>query len=321
MSLIPAETPVQISEENLKNSVSTTNACKLCTPLGACLVFRGIEDAMPFLHGSQGCATYIRRYIISHFKEPMDIASSSFSETTAIYGGKANLQAGINNVTAQYHPSLIGVATTCLSETIGDDIKGMIHEYRRESAKETPLLVPISTPSYTGTHMDGFHAAVYGVVETLAEGGPKRTEQINLFPGLVSPADLRHLKEIVADFGLSPVLLPDYSATLDGPAIDVYEKIPAGGTPITKIRQMGQSAASIEFGQSLPQERSASHLLNERFEVKADRLNLPIGIRGTDAFFAALTAISGREVSDHHQQERGRLIDAYVDGHKYLFGK
>ena len=33
--------------------VSTTNACKLCTPLGACLAFRGIEGAVPFLHGRQ----------------------------------------------------------------------------------------------------------------------------------------------------------------------------------------------------------------------------------------------------------------------------
>ena len=73
---------------------STTNACKLCKPLGACLAFRGIEGAVPFLHGSQGCATYMRRYVISHFREPMDIASSSLGEKHAIYGGGPNLKAG-----------------------------------------------------------------------------------------------------------------------------------------------------------------------------------------------------------------------------------
>ncbi|MGO9826043.1 MAG: nitrogenase component 1, partial [Terriglobales bacterium] len=62
--------------------VSTRNACKMCAPLGASLVFRGIEGAVPFLHGSQGCATYMRRYIISHFREPMDIAASGFSESS-----------------------------------------------------------------------------------------------------------------------------------------------------------------------------------------------------------------------------------------------
>ena len=28
------------------NYLSTTNACKLCTPLGACLAFKGIEGAV-----------------------------------------------------------------------------------------------------------------------------------------------------------------------------------------------------------------------------------------------------------------------------------
>ncbi len=74
--------------------VSTTNACKLCKPLGACLAFRGMEGAVPFLHGSQGCATYMRRYIISHFREPMDIASSSLGEKQAVYGGGRQPQAG-----------------------------------------------------------------------------------------------------------------------------------------------------------------------------------------------------------------------------------
>ena len=64
--------------------VSTTNACKMCTPMGAALVFKGIENAVPFLHGSQGCATYMRRYIISHYREPVDIASSALGEKSAV---------------------------------------------------------------------------------------------------------------------------------------------------------------------------------------------------------------------------------------------
>ena len=59
------------------------NPCKVCAPLGASLAFKGVEGAVPLLHGSQGCATYIRRYLISHFREPVDIASSSFDEMAA----------------------------------------------------------------------------------------------------------------------------------------------------------------------------------------------------------------------------------------------
>lgn len=191
--------------------VSTTNACKLCTPLGACLAFRGVEGCVPFLHGSQGCATYIRRYLISHFKEPMDIASSSFNETTAIYGGGDNLKQGLSNVTKQYKPKIVGIATTCLSETIGDDVSLHLREYRSATdVKACPELVHVSTPSYSGTHIDGFHKTVKALVESLAEGGPC-TNAINILPNMVSPADIRYLKEVFSDFDLEAILLPDYS--------------------------------------------------------------------------------------------------------------
>ena len=99
----------------------------MCTPLGAALVFHGIEGTIPLLHGSQGCSTYMRRYLISHFKEPVDIASSNFSEETAVFGGGANLKLAVENVARQYSPEMIGIATTCLSETIGDDVSMILN--------------------------------------------------------------------------------------------------------------------------------------------------------------------------------------------------
>jgi nitrogenase molybdenum-iron protein NifN len=148
---------------------ATTNACKLCKPLGASLAFRSIESCVPFLHGSQGCATYMRRYIISHFNEPIDIASSSLGEKQAIYGGGPNLKLGLKNVASKYAPKIIGVATTCLTETIGDNVPMILAEYHKEfGTADTPLVVHVSTPSFSGTHMEGFNAAVKAVVEQLA---------------------------------------------------------------------------------------------------------------------------------------------------------
>jgi nitrogenase molybdenum-iron protein NifN len=301
--------------------VATRNACKLCTPLGACLALRGIEGALPFLHGSQGCATYMRRYIISHFKEPMDIAASGFSEASTIFGGEQNLHRGLQNVTSQYHPSLIGIATICLSETIGEDVKQLLHPYEAAlDGADAPVLVPISTPSYCGTHIDGFHAAVRAVVEKLATPAELRGDHINLFPGMVSAADIRYLKEVAADFSLESVLLPDYSDTLDGPALDRYHKIPEGGTPIAAIRSSASASATVEFGRTIAGKVTAATFLRERFAVPSHRLGVPIGVRETDAFFEVLEQLSGRPTPAKHRHERGRLIDAYVDGHKYVSG-
>ncbi len=314
--------PHALPKRSVPNFVATRNACKLCAPLGASLALRGIEGAMPFLHGSQGCATYMRRYIISHFREPMDIAASNFSETSTIFGGGEVLSRGLDNVCSQYRPSLIGIATTCLTETIGEDVTQLLNLYREvHGGPSTPALVPISTASYRGTHIDGFHAAVLAAVEQLASNSAASGEHLNIFPGMVSAADLRYLKEVSADFGLQPVLLPDYSDTLDGPALESYNKIPSGGTPLTAIASTGSARATIEFGRTILQRRTAASFLREKFSVPAHRLGMPIGVRETDAFFDCLEKLSGHPCPDNHWAERGRLIDAYVDGHKYVQGK
>ena len=305
---------------NPPNYVSTTNACKLCTPLGAALAFKGIEGAVPYLHGSQGCATYMRRYIISHFNEPIDIASSSLSEKHAIYGGGPNLKQGLTNVIKKYDPALIGIATTCLTETIGDDVRQFLHEYQAEYPGKKPIMVHVSTPSYNGTHMEGFHGAVAAAVDSLAAECLERGNHLNLLPGLVSPADIRYLCEIAHDFGIKLVILPDISETMDGPAAMTYPTIPPGGTRIDEIRRMSAASATLEFGNAMP-ERSAGAILQSRFGVPNYRLGLPVGIRATDSFFETLESITGSPIPRRHIQERGRLVDSYVDGHKYVSGK
>jgi nitrogenase molybdenum-iron protein NifN len=310
-----------VEEPEPKHYTSTRNACKLCTPLGACLAFRGVEGTIPFLHGSQGCSTYIRRYLISHFREPIDIAASNFSEESAIFGGKSNFEAGVQNVIRQYQPKMVAVATTCLSETIGEDMNLMFHEYLREHWQEGhPHLIHVSTPSYSGTHMDGFHAAVREIVAGLTRTG-ERTRRVNLFPGMVSAADLRHLKEILADFDLPFTVLPDYSETMDGETWSDYEKLQSGGTPIDDIVATGAAQISIEFGRTLEKFSTAGRYLEERFGLSRRLLGLPIGIRETDAFFKMLESASGKPTPVNHSKERGRLVDAMIDGHKYVFEK
>jgi nitrogenase molybdenum-iron protein NifN len=311
---------------------ATTNACKLCTPLGACLAFRGVAGAIPFLHGSQGCATYIRRYLISHFREPMDIAASNFSEQSAIFGGGSNLKTGLANVLRQYQPSLVGLATTCLSETIGEDLPGYLREFHESAASPPPPIVSVSTASYRGTHIDGYHSAVRALVEALAGapgspseiGNPKSKIEspVAIFPGLVSPADLRELKRLVAAFDLPLTLLPDYSDTLDGPAWADYEKLPAGGTPVEAIRGLGVARAALEFGRVLGSAaKTAGTFLKGKHRVPHFRLGLPIGLRETDRFLEILADLAGLPLPAALVAERGRLIDSWVDGHKYVFEK
>jgi nitrogenase molybdenum-cofactor synthesis protein NifE len=313
--------PVIIQRKIEKTDAGTRNACNVCTPLGASLAFKGIKSAVPLIHGSQGCSTYMRRYLISHYKEPVDIACSNFGEHTAIFGGGVNLMTALDNLDKQYHPDLIGIATTCLSETIGDDVPMFIRQYQEANReKETPALVHVSTPSYKGTHIDGFHGAVKAVVSALATAQNDKSDRINLFPGMLSPADLRLLKEIFSDMEQPCLMLPDYSRTLDGAPWKEYQRIPEGGTPVGEIWKMGNAKASMEFGRILSRQGSAGKHLLEKFDIPLYSPGLPIGIHETDRFFKALEDITGKRMPEKYRDERGRLIDAYIDGHKYVSG-
>jgi len=310
----------KITVSGKTNFTSTRNACALCAPLGAALAFRGIENCIPLVHGSQGCSTYIRRYIISHFREPVDIASSNFSEESAIFGGGENLKTALDNVIRQYKPSMVGVASTCLSETIGDDVPMALKEYAASGNGSGVDVVHVSTPSYRGTHAEGFRSAVRSVVESLSKGG-ECDGSVNVFPPILSTEDIRHLKEILDDFGISGTVLPDYSESLDGAAWEGYVKLPEGGTSIASIKNMGRASCSIEIGMSVLPEISAGSYLSERYRHPLIRTGLPLGIDSCDSFFSILSGRSGRPVPEKYVKERGRLVDAYIDAHKYLSGK
>ncbi len=323
-------------------AISTTNACRMCMPLGACLAFAGLEGTVPFLHGGQGCATYIRRYLISHFNEPLDIGSSSFGEASTVFGGEADLHQGIRNVVASYRPALVGVATTCLAETIGEDVPRMLGRLRAGATDPVathpaatgapvtgaatidtalPPLVAVSTPSYAGTHADGYQAAVAAVLQALAEPGPT-TNDLVLLPGMVSCADLRHLRELVAVHGLEATVLPDYADSLDAPASAEYHRLRPGGTPLSEVVRCGRARAALTLGGLVsPGTPSGGELLAGRFRVPHHALPLPVGLRLTDAFLDLLGEWGGRDPSGAVAAERGRLVDAYVDGHKYLAGR
>jgi len=314
-----------------KQYTSTRNACKLCAPLGASVALKGIEGCVPLIHGSQGCATYIRRYMISHYKEPVDIASSNFSEATTVYGGSRNFITGINNIIKQYQPQVIGIASTCLSETIGEDLPGLIRDYKEANKdKVLPAFINVSTASYCGSHIDGFHNTVLAAIKSLASDKTKG-DYINIFPGFVSPADIRYLKEILDDFGIQYILFPDYSETLDNEHWKDYQLIPQGGTSVNDIIRTGGAKATIEFGRVFNKGavrnkdpykvQTAGEWLESSFNVKNYQIEMPVGIKSSDLFFKALSEISNTEIPEKHRKERGRLIDAYVDAHKYVFGK
>lgn len=292
------------------------NPCNMCMPMGGILPLKGIQDAMVIIHGSQGCSTYMRRHIAEHFNEPIDVGSSSINEKGTIYGGAQNLFQALDNIRRVYQPRLIGILTSCLAETIGEDVEGIARYYLKQRGLEDLALVAVSTPGYGGTHSEGYWLTVKKIVAGLA----KTTEKhggINVIVPNLSPADIREIKRILKLMGVQYTLVPDISDTLDRPLAKPYIKIPPGGTSIESVRRMPGAAATIQFGVTVEKKLSPGHYLQSEFGVPLYNLPVPMGVEATDRFINLLGQLSGNNAPQSLNMERGRLLDCMVDSHKY----
>jgi len=301
-----------------KNSVNlSVNPCKMCMPLGGIMALKGIENSMVILHGSQGCSTYMRRHMATHYNEPIDIASSSLTEDGTIYGGSKNLKIGLKNIIKLYNPEIIGVLTTCLAETIGEDVGRIITEFQEENLEYKDLkIIPISTPAYSGTQSEGYYRALRRLVEFLSKDNIK-SNKINIITANINPGDIRQLKYIMDLFQVEYVLLPDVSDTLDAGYNKEYNKIPMGGTRISEIALMGGACATIEMDLTAEIGSTAGDYLFETFGVPLYKCAIPMGIKATDVFINLISQISKRPIPKILQEERARYLDGIIDSHKY----
>ncbi len=293
----------------------TVNPCKMCMPMGSVSAFMGIRRCMTLLHGSQGCSTYIRRHMATHYNEPVDIASSSLTEQGTVFGGEANLIKGLKNLIALYDPEVIGVATTCLAETIGEDIPRMIRDFYEANPDCRAKIIPVSSAGYAGTQFEGFFAALSAIVQSV-DMRKEKHDTINVITGCLSPADTRYLKGLFREMGLNVILLPDLSENLDGGFQKDYKRLPDGGTSLVDIARMAGARLTVELSTFISDADSPAKFLHDTFGVPYVRCHLPMGLRDTDALICLL-AQAGGKVTDAMQNERARFMDAMVDSHKY----
>lgn len=292
------------------------NPCKMCMPMGGAIAFKGMEQCMVLMHGSQGCSTYMRRHMATHYNEPVDIASSSLNEKETVYGGAKNLKKGLKNIIRQYQPKMIGVVTTCLAETIGEDILRIVSEFKAEENINDIDIVTVPTPGYGGSHFEGYYLALRKTLEQLVTESPIHGK-VNIILGTITPADVREVRAIIDQFNIPYTLYPDFSDTLDAPYLPKYDRMSIGGTTVEDIKRMGGAVATIEMGMLVKDEFSPGKYLEEKFGVPVYRCPVPVGLEATDQFIEVLSRISRKPIPYSIQMERGRMLDGMIDSHKY----
>lgn len=293
------------------------NPVRMCAPIGAMIGTVGVHGAVPLVHGSNGCATYPRHEMSRHYEEPVEVGVTSLTEGSTVFGGDENLIDGLENVYQRTDPTMITAMSTCLSETIGDDIPGIVFEYENTNPEVDVPILSVSTPSYTGTHITGMDEFVKEVVEKFPKED-EPTDRLNVIPGWVDPGDIRELKHILSEIDADPLWLTDYSDPLDGGLYSEDLDHPPGGTPLCDLRDSANSQGTIAIQPHVGGD--GAKMLGNQYDQTVEVLSMPIGVEFTDSFVNAVERITGQEASEKLNRERARLLDTLVDAHMYLSG-
>jgi nitrogenase molybdenum-iron protein NifN len=297
----------------------TVNPLKMSAPLGASFAFLGLDACMPVMHGSQGCTSFGLVLLVRHFKEAIPLQTTAMNEVTSILGGYDNIEAALLNIRKRAAPKIIAICSTGLTETKGDDVDGYIVTVRKKKPELADTeIVYVSTPDYVGAFEDGFKHAITAIVKTLVKPLPVKKDQITLLPGShLSPGDIDELREIIEAFGLSVIVLPDVSGSLDGHIPPDWRGTTLGGTSVEQIRAAGASCMTLGVGE---QTREGAEALRDIAGTPLEIFERLTGLEVNDRFLQRLAQISGKPVPAKYRRQRSQLLDAMLDGHFYTGG-
>jgi nitrogenase molybdenum-iron protein beta chain len=178
-----------------------------------------------------------------------------------------------------------------------------------------------NTPSFTGSHVNGYDAMTKSILATLTEGKKAETanDSINLIPGFeANTGNVKEYKRMLDAFGVDYTVLGDVSDTFDSPLTGKYSYYP-GGTPLE------DAAASINAKATLVMQshstRTLTSFLKSEYVGETAVLPMPVGVKKTDEFLLKLAELTGQPVPEVLKKERGLAVDALTDSHQYLHGK
>lgn len=315
----------ELKAKNAEGLKLTADSC-LINPLkhsqsiGAAMALQGIHNALPVIHGAQGCTFLGKVLLTKHFREPIALAGTKLFAEDVVMGSDDALVKTVRGFIEKNCPDLIGVLTSGLTEVKGDDIAAMVKTFSVESSSTAVLHVP--TPDYAGGLETGYAKAV----ETLAglagtpdslPHGLREKGQVNILVGShLTPADFLELREIAETFGLRPIILPDLSC-LDGSRQGI-SPLSSGGTTMQEIAAIGTSDFTVTIGVSL---EPAAQILKERFGIEYRVFKSIAGLQDTDRFMETLSMLSGRAIPARYDRQRQVLADSMRDAYAFFAGK
>jgi nitrogenase molybdenum-iron protein NifN len=293
------------------------NPIKLSQPMGALLCFLGIKNCMPLMHGAQGCASFSKVFFTRHFSDPIAVQTTAVNDITAVIdGGDYSISEAIKNITKKVQPDLVGLFTTGITETKGDDIKGA-----SLLLQDKQLITYVHTPDFEGGLESGFAKSIEAIIDQLVDAQESiDAQKALLIPNVnLTPIEVEKIKDQISLFGYETYALPDLSESLDGHLGLKQGALSSGGISVEDIKNLGDSSVVITIGGSV--KKAGETFLKKNEKTKHIHFDTISGLLKADQFYKELMEL--KKLSKPNPSVvrwRKRLQDALLDTHFAIGG-
>ena len=129
-------------------------------PLGAILASLGLAQAIPLVHGAQGCSAFAKVFFIQHFHDPVPLQSTAMDPTATIMGADGNIFTALDTLCQRHSPQAIVLLSTGLAEAQGSDIARVVRQFREAHPRHNGVaILTVNTPDFFGSMENGADAA------------------------------------------------------------------------------------------------------------------------------------------------------------------
>lgn len=281
---------------------------RLGQSVGAALAFCAVARSRPLLFGQQGCAAVVAGGLSQHFRRPVPVHAISMNEIDTVFGATGAVDGAMLDLFDRHRPDLVGVVSSSLSQTRGDDFSGWAEAFRRRHGATRPAIARmemlfVTAPDDAGSVQDGWGLAAEAMVAAFCRPAmrPGRgAGRIAILAGShLTPGDVEALVDLVESFGFSAIVFPDI-------------RLLAGreGTGIGALRALGAADLCLVVGWQM---MTAARRLAAIAGTPCHLVETIYGLEATDALVDRLSTLSGLGPPPVLARQRRALVAAMAE--------
>lgn len=227
-----------------------------CRLFGAYQAVSGIKDNVVLLHSVVGCNFSTMGLHMTKDMSDMRQSCTVISDKDIIFNGEDSLREAIDSVLELYEPKTITIISGCVSSIIGDDVKGVISEYKHR----LPIFY-IEGAGFKGKFEGGYEDALMEIAKKVIIKEDKFSNpSINLlglnYDDYKLEEDMEELRGILGD--------------------KVEINCITANCSMEEFLNMGSAHLNIVFKRG----RKLAELLKSNYDVEYIEMDYPYGIKG-----------------------------------------